>query len=82
MKNKVLCRPIHGHRCVRLYEQGHAIECDLNEKIVVELNAIDPLILFRWIVRNQVDLREGRRSVDNLLRVIVRNIFHVLVLFF
>lgn len=38
---------LHGHECG---DRGHAIRCDLNEKMVVQLNVIDPFISFRWLV--------------------------------
>lgn len=38
---------LHGHE---RGDRGHAIRYDLNEKMVVQLNVIDPFISFRWLV--------------------------------
>lgn len=61
---------LHGHECD---DRGHAIRCDLNEKMVVRLNVIDPLISFRWLVTIR---EENRRQFQpmNAPRGIERNV--------
>lgn len=61
---------LHGHECG---DRGHAIRCDLNEKMVVRLNVIDPLISFRWLVTIR---EENRRQFQpmNAPRGIERNV--------
>lgn len=61
---------LHGHECG---DRGHAIRCDLNEKMVVRLNVIDPLISFRWLVTIREENRRQFQPI-NAPRGIERNV--------